>query len=116
MSVTKQIIEDMISEALVEQEQRPNLNQHPEVKDLRSKGYSVYVSKVHRDDPHTIHEVEKNGHEVVVIHHAGDGKYRLRTGAFGGLSKKAYDTLHSAVKSGMAVKNTKKYKNISTMY
>lgn len=116
MSVVKQMIEDMIDVTLNEQDGRPNLNQHPEVKDLRSKGYSVYVSKVHRDDPHVVHEVEKNGQELVVVRHEGDGKYRLRTGAFGGLSKKTYDTLHGAVKSGMAVKNTKKYKNINTAW
>lgn len=113
MSDIKQLVEQMINRALEEQDSRPNLNQHPEVKDLRSKGYSVYVSKVHREDPHVVHEVEKDGHELTVIRHEGDGKYRIRTGAFGGMSKKTYDTLHSAVKSGMRVKNTKKYPSIS---
>lgn len=113
MSDIKQLVEQMIAKALNEQDERPNLNQHPEVKDLRSKGYSVYVSKVHRDDPHVIHEVEKNGHEVTVVRHEGDGKYRIRTGGFGGLSKTSYDNLHSAVKSAMRVKNTKKYPSIS---
>jgi hypothetical protein len=91
----------------------PPLNQHPEVRDLRSKGYSVYVSKIHREDPHVVHEVEKDGDEVVVIRQEGDGKYYLRTGAYGALGKEPHDTLQGAVDRGFHLAKTGNYPSIN---
>lgn len=89
---------------------------HPEVKALRDKGYSVYVSKIHSQDPHVIHEIEKDGDEMLVMRYEGDGKYYLRTGSFGSLGKQAFDTLQGALDSGIELKKTGKYKHISTLY
>lgn len=107
----KSLIEQMVGDYLSEE---TSIHTHPDVLDLRSKGYSVYPSKIHSMSPHVIHEVEKNGQSLVVVRHEGDGKYRIRTGSFGGMSRTSYDTLHAAVKNGMRVKNTKRYPSISS--
>lgn len=120
MNQIKQLIEQAIAKNLSEEDDRyaaANARQnHPEVKALRDKGYSVYVSKVHSEDPHVIHEIEKDGDEMIVMRHEGDGKYYLRTGAFGTLGKQKFKTLQSALDKGMELKKTGKYKNISTLY
>lgn len=118
MTDIKQLVEHAIRAKLSEagtgyDEDVPPLNQHPEVRDLRSKGYSVYVSKVHRDDPRVIHEVEKDGNEVVVVRHEGTGKYYLRTGAFGALGEEPHDSLQGAVNHGFELAKTGKYPSIN---
>lgn len=89
---------------------------YQEVENLRDKGYLVYVSKIHNDDPHVIHEIEKDGDEMIVMLREDDGKYYLRTGAFGTLGSQKFDTLQIALDKGMKLKKTGKYKNISTLY
>lgn len=111
----KRLVEQAFIEKLSENypSNRVNNNLHPEVRNMRSKGYSIYVSKVHRDDPHVVHEVEKDGNEAVVIRHEGDGKYYLRTGAFGGLGPDRYDTLQSATDRAFELAKTGKYPSIN---
>ena len=116
----KQLVEQAIVKKLAEEDDRYAAaharQNHPEVKALRDKGYSVYVSKVHSEDPHVIHEIEKDGDEMLVMRHEGNGKYYLRTGAFGALGPQKFNTLQGALDKGMKLKKTGKYKNISTLY
>lgn len=120
MNRIKQLVEQAFIKRLAEEDDNSsaafNRQNHPEVKALRNKGYSVYVSKVHRDDPHVIHEIEKDGNEMLVMRHEGDGKYYLRTGAFGELGPEKYDSLEKAMNKGMELKKTGKYNHISTLY
>lgn len=111
----KSLVEQAIMRKLGENyhDEPVNRNQHPEVRDMRSKGYSVYVSKVNKEDPHVIHEVEKDGNEAVVVRHEGDGKYYLRTGAFGGLGPEHYDSLQGATDHAFELAKTGKYPSIN---
>jgi hypothetical protein len=114
MTDLKHLVENAIRSKLDESyHDQPNNHMHPDVRNMRSKGYSVYVSKVHRDDPHVVHEVEKDGNEVVVIRHEGDGKYYLRTGGFGALGKEPHDTLQGATDHGFELVKTGKYPSIN---
>lgn len=114
-SSIKKLVEQAIAEKLSENYSSDvvNHNQHPEVRDMRSKGYSVYVSKVHSEDPHVVHEVEKDGNEAVVIRHEGDGRYYLRTGPFGGLGSDNYDSLQGAADHAFELAKTGKYPSIN---